>query len=440
MIARPLLTFYGDDFTGSADLVLQYQRFGLRGVIFLGLPSADELRAAAEQYPVIGIAGVTRAMRTSDIPAVVGPAFRRLGDLSPDVLQYKVCSTADSSPDVGSFGPAVAAGRELFGSRPVPVVVAQPGLGRFTAFSNHFAADRGVVFRLDRQPIMSNHPVTPMTEADLRLHIREQVDGPVDAIQLPDLQRPDGGKKRYRLAHEAGARAVVVDAVTEPDLERAGRLALDAGPKPAFVIGSGGMSVGIARAFGLQEVAADDAVSAAEGPCLAVSGSCSQLTREQIEHATARGWAAVSLDVVEDEGAMADRVAVVATQAIDELRNGRSVVVHTCSGHREREAAPLDVKSLSEALAGVIRQSAQHVRLRRVLIAGGDTSGHVVLALGATALRSKATVGGFTLLFELQAVNPNINGLEVVLKGGQIGDVDFFELVRAGRGPQSSIA
>ena len=167
-----LLTFYGDDFTGSADLVMQYERFGLSGLIFLGSPGVAELEAAAADHAVVGIAGVTRAAAPAEISGMIAPAFEALAALDPRYLQYKVCSTADSSPKIGSFAPAIQRGRELFGAVPVPVLVAQPKLGRYTAFSNHFAVYRNEVYRLDRQPVMSNHPTTPMREADLRLHVQ----------------------------------------------------------------------------------------------------------------------------------------------------------------------------------------------------------------------------------------------------------------------------
>lgn len=191
-----LLAFYGDDFTGSADLIMQYQRFGLDSVLFLGAPDQGELEAAAETHAVIGIAGVTRAMEPEAIRAQLIPALEQLAQLNPDFLLYKVCSTADSSPTVGSFEPAITWGQHLMCGAPVPVLVAQPNLGRYTVFSNHFAVDRGNVHRLDRQSIMTNHPVTPMKEADLRLHIELQLGMPVygvDILALADVEQGSSG-------------------------------------------------------------------------------------------------------------------------------------------------------------------------------------------------------------------------------------------------------
>jgi len=433
MTSRPLLTFYGDDFTGSADLVLQYQRFGLQGKVFLGTPGREELAEAAREYPVVGVAGVTRALPPDEIRAAIEPVFRALVELEPDFLQYKVCSTADSSPTVGSFEPAIRLGRALCGDVPVPVLVAQPGLGRYTAFSNHFAVDRGEVFRLDRQPVMSRHPVTPMTEADLRLHLALQVDEPFGAITVTALQSADGGRASYDAAAREQLIGVVIDSLTEDDLQRAGELVMGERDGTVFGVGSGGFSVGVARALGYTEDTVLPRLTPMAGPCLAVSGSCSPLTSDQISHALDNGWHGIPLDVGAslDVGAAAERAA---EEALAVLRSGRSVVVYTCGEERQMIGAPVSVREVADALAGTVRHCAERMRLDRVIIAGGDTSGHVVTSLGATSMTSISPVGRYTLCFALEADSEAIDGLEVVLKGGQIGGEDFFEFVRLGDG------
>lgn len=429
---RPLLTFYGDDFTGSADLVLQYQRFGLQGKIFLGDPSREELQAAAAEFSVVGVAGVTRALGPEEISAAIEPALRALVALEPDFMQYKVCSTADSSPTIGSFAPAIRIGRELCGDRPVPVLVAQPGLGRYTVFSNHFAVDRGQVYRLDRQPVMSKHPVTPMTESDLRMHLALQIDGPIGAVTLTELHGADGGESSYRKAQDDNLVAVIVDALTEDDLRKAGELFMKGGRAPVFGIGSGGFSVAVARALGFTEGAVSSRLTAMAGPCLAVSGSCSPLTSDQIRYALAHGWHGIPLDVRETSATPGSALQLAADEALALLQEGRNVVVYTCGDDQQMIGAPVSVTHLADALAFAVIYCAERTLLSRVLIAGGDTSGHVVMALGATAMTSKSPVGKHTLLCELEAENEAINGLEVVLKGGQIGGEDFFEFVRIG--------
>ena len=432
---RPLLMFYGDDFTGSADLVMQYQRYGFPGLIFLGEPDVEKLREAAHRFPVVGIAGVTRAMAPGQIERTIEPALRAFRDLEPDLVQYKVCSTADSSPTVGSFAPAIRLGRELWGKRPVPVLVAQPALGRYTAFSNHFAVDRGVVYRLDRQPVMANHPSTPMREADLRLHIAEQIGAPLGAVTLEDLRASDCGEQCYREASDAGLEAVVVDSMTTDDLRRAGELVLaSAGGSTVFAVGSGGLSTGVAAALGGVRSIESPTVDAVGTPMLAVSGSCSPLTSDQIDSALNAGWVGIPLDsTIGDERWEAELVRAEEC-ALAANRAGRNAVVYTCGVGRSRESVPVSVTKVAGGLARIVRLVREEGTLDRALIVGGDTSGHVVTELGAHAILSKGVVGDHTLLFELQADDSVVDGLEAVLKGGQIGGEDFFELVRTGSG------
>src|SRR5690606_15872624 len=131
----------GDDFTGSTDALTQFHRFGLRGVLLFDCPDRARLAHLAERHDVIGVAGVGRSLPTEQMAAEVGPVLEALQAARPRLVQYKMCSTADSSPRLGSLGRAVELGRRVFGDRPVPILAAQPEFGRYTAFGNHFAVD-----------------------------------------------------------------------------------------------------------------------------------------------------------------------------------------------------------------------------------------------------------------------------------------------------------
>lgn len=433
-MAPPLpLAFYGDDFTGSADLVLRCRRLGMTGTILLGRPSVDELERAADANDVVGVAGVTRAMPAARIAPIVDDILPALGALDPLVVQYKVCSTADSSPDIGSFGPAIEAGRRAFGAVPVPLLVAQPNLGRYTAFSNHFAVDRGEIHRLDRQEIMANHPVTPMREADLRLHVARQIGGRVEGIHLPVLRDDASLVRAMAEAAQRDAVVAVMDGVEDTDLEATGRLLLDrASDGIAFGIGSAGLSIGLARALGQKPV--DEPVSMAPSgkPCLAVAGSCSRLSRDQLHHAIASGWHAIAMDVSLTGAAAADQRRAIADEVRSTLGSGQSTVVHTC-GSGPTETAVVDVETLAGDFAALVSDARGAGLIDRALVVGGDTSGHVVTALGARSLHGASVVGDHsTLMFVIGGTGRDVDGLEIVLKGGQIGGVDFFEVVRHG--------
>ena len=108
--------------------------------------------------------------------AELRPVLAALAALEPRIVQYKACSTADSSPTIGSLGRVIELGREHVSASARAVLFAQPDFGRYTVFGHHFAAEDGIVYRLDRQPTMSTHPSTPMTESDLAVHLARQTD------------------------------------------------------------------------------------------------------------------------------------------------------------------------------------------------------------------------------------------------------------------------
>src|SRR4051794_38175807 len=133
-----LIGFYGDDFTGSTDAMESLTLAGARAALFIDPPDAGRLA----RYPglrAVGVAGLTRSMPPGEMEAVLRPAFGRLKALGPRVVHYKVCSTFDSSPRVGSIGRVIDVGTEVFGGRFVPLVVGAPGLGRYCIFGNLFA-------------------------------------------------------------------------------------------------------------------------------------------------------------------------------------------------------------------------------------------------------------------------------------------------------------
>src|SRR5699024_3009416 len=156
------LAFYGDDFTGSVDVLLQVARCGWSGHLFTSLPDPEDRRAVAQSSDAVGIAGIARSLPTTRLDDEVRPVLTAMAGIDPQVLQYKACSTADSSVHVGSLGRALEIGREVLGRRTVPLLFAQPDFGRYTAFGHHFAREAETVYRLDRQPTMSSHPVTPI--------------------------------------------------------------------------------------------------------------------------------------------------------------------------------------------------------------------------------------------------------------------------------------
>lgn len=419
MSATELLAgYYGDDVTGSVDVLLQFARRGLRGCLFIGIPAAEELRAAADGYDVVGIAGIARSLAPEPLDDEVRPALEALRALAPRVVQYKACSTADSSPQTGSLGRVIEIARDVFGEAPVPLLFAQPDFGRYTVFGHHFAAESGVVHRLDRQPTMSRHPSTPMDDSDLVAHLSRQTALPLTGLAWTEYS--SAGAVAVALRDEAAA-AVVLDALDDAHLRLLGEalLARSRDQYPLFVLGSGGLSRALALASPASPLAGS---AAADGPVLAVSGSRSPQTRYQIEAAQAAGWAVLPL--ASDEPTLAQATAL--------LRAGRSVALTS-------ENAPV-VADASDPLAVIAREATAVIgavlcagATDRVLICGGDTSSRVVRALGVSRLSIAANPESNVVVLRAGSTTASVDGIEMLLKGGQVGDEHLFETFRVGR-------
>lgn len=396
--------FYGDDFTGSVDALLQFRRAGLSGV----LVTAPDLAVEHDGTDVVGIAGTARSLPTEQMAAEILPALGRLRELDARIVQYKACSTADSAPHTGSIGRVLELAVGLFPDPPVPIVFAQPDTGRYTLFSHHFARDDGTVYRLDRQPTMSQHPVTPMTESDLRLHFGAQTELELGAVHWPEYDDLPG------LLADQTAAGVVCDAASDEDLDRLATAILT-GAGQRFVIGSGGIS----GALGRQALIAHrlppltTTIAPAAGRTLVLNGSRSQLTRRQIDAAAAAGWLVLDL---------------FATDTPERVRTttDRGVLVDSVIGGRKVSSATIE-----EALAAIGDSCLRRDPTLRLVLSGGDTSGNVLRRLGVEQLRIAARPWGNVAL--CHASGSALPQLEIVLKGGQMGHASLFDDIRTGQ-------
>lgn len=412
---RTRFAFYGDDVTGSIDALLQFARGGWSGRLFVGTPSSAALTRAAREVDVVGIAGIARSLGTDALDAEVRPALDALLSTGAAVVQYKACSTADSSPVTGSLGRVLEIGREVVGDAPVPMLFAQPDFGRYTLFGHHFAAEDGIVHRLDRQPTMAHHPVTPMTESDLRRHLGAQTALPIGSVSYPAYTDARGLAAEIAATGTAG---VVLDAADRAHVDLVGRAILGL-PHPVFAIGSGGLSFGLARAEPGGAVALPRATPA-RGAVLAVSGSRSARTRAQRDAAADAGWHVAPLPLAPGPAQIAEIVA--------RLSAGVSVVL-TSDDTELPETTPA-LAAIARAAASVIAGAARADATRRVIVCGGDTSSRVTRLLGVTALSIAANPAGNVVLCTAHAADPAVDGLELLLKGGQVGDDDLFERIR----------
>ena len=195
---RYLLSYYGDDFTGSTDVLEALSLGGVKTVLFLEPPSPERL-AAFPQAAAFGIAGTSRAMTREQLDAHLPAVFAALGTLKASFCHYKVCSTFDSSPTLGSIGRALELGLQSFPQAFVPLVVGAPKLKRYVVFGHLFATADGVTHRLDRHPTMPQHPATPMSESDLRLHLAAQTDLATELVDVLTLESGMGFVRYFGL-------------------------------------------------------------------------------------------------------------------------------------------------------------------------------------------------------------------------------------------------
>jgi uncharacterized protein YgbK (DUF1537 family) len=337
-----------------------------------------------------------------------------------------VCSTFDSSPHCGSIGRALEIGRGVFEVEYVPVVVAAPHLGRYVLFGNLFAAGGGAVHRIDRHPTMRRHPVTPMDEGDLRIHLGQQMTGPIALVDVVALLE-GRGEVVLDAALAEHSRAILFDGLDARTLSATGRLLWTRrAADRSFAIGSSGLTHALIhhwRAEGMTPGEFTPAAPPAVDHMIVLSGSCSPVTEGQIRWALGHGYAGVRIDVRGDRGGALD-------ESLKALGSGRSVVLYTALGPEDRTEG-CGGEELGRAAGRLLQELLIRSGVRRVVVAGGDTSSHAVRQLGIHALTfAGLTVPGAPLCRSHAA--SEIDGVELVLKGGQIGPEDFFERVRRG--------
>ena len=212
---------------------------GLPTLLFLAVPPAARL-ADLGRYRAVGIAGVGRSQPPDWMDRELPALFEGLRAAGAPLIQYKTCSTFDSAPQIGSIGRAIDIGQRICGSPIVPLVVGAPALRRYSVFGNLFATVDGATHRLDRHPTMAHHPVTPMTEADLRRHLARQTGKTIALVDILDLAAADVDA-RVAAALAARPDVVVCDVLDEASLAEVGRQIWRHAAAPQFIADSSGV-------------------------------------------------------------------------------------------------------------------------------------------------------------------------------------------------------
>lgn len=425
-----LLAFYGDDFTGSTDALEFITRAGAKAVLFIEPPTAEEL----QQFPeldVIGVAGKTRSLSPGQMKEILIPAFEQLKASGANQVHYKVCSTFDSSPAIGSIGKAIDCGAQVFQNKLILVLGGAPSLGRYCVFGNLFArmgiGSNGKIYRLDRHPSMSKHPVTPADDSDLRLHLGKQTTKKIGLIDITQLEQPI---EKWIDAIE-DEEVVLVDAMYESQLIKIGEWMNDLeDDKTLFSVGGSSVEAALGNYWNEKKVLNPVIEWKHPGKAeslLIISGSCSPVSAAQIEWGKANGFAEVVLDAVR----------IVNENIIDEaigghvamlLQEKKKVIVHT--GAKELEN--LSSEKLGTALGSIAKQAVINSNVKRVVVAGGDTSSYAARAMEIDAVEMIAPLVSGAPLCKAYSKNEKMNGLEVNFKGGQVGAENYFGVLLNG--------
>jgi uncharacterized protein YgbK (DUF1537 family) len=315
--------------------------------------------------------------------------------------------------------------------------VGAPALKRYQVFGNLFAAADGETIRLDRHPTMKRHPVTPMDEADLRLHLSRQTTKRTALIDILALQSGDA-EARFESVAAQNPEILLYDVLDEASLIEVGKLIWTHRPdRPSYAAGSSGLEYALVaywRSAGLLPPPVPHAEPGEVDRLLVVSGSCSPTTEKQLRFAMEQGYEGLRLDapkLAEGDNAEMQRAVEAALRT---LKQGRSVALYSALGPEDPNLSH-GGRGFQQGLAlqtgAIVRDILKQAGLRRAVVAGGDTSGQAGRQLGVYALTVLKPMAPGSPLCRAWA-DGSFDGLEIVFKGGQVGDADFFEKVRRG--------
>jgi 3-oxoisoapionate kinase len=445
-IAGPVLSYLGDDFTGSTDVMEAFTAAGVPTVLFLKPPDAHWLERFSHMR-CIGLATIARSQSPEWMDKHLPEYFKKLLAFGAPILQYKVCSTFDSAPSIGSIGRALDIGSAMMGSANIsPVVVGVPQLKRYTAFGNLFATVNGVNYRIDRSPTMSKHPVTPMLEADLIKHLAHQTPR---KIQLMDSTQVEASKKSPKLGIDflsnCKSNPVLIDVMNEADQAEVGRLVWESRGDGIFSASSSGLQYALVaywRKLGLLSEVSSLPRAEPVSAIAVVSGSCSPVTAEQIEWAGAHGFNLLRMGIDKVLNPVFSKIEIERlTQAANAaLKTGKSPLVYSALGPFDDAVVRFDsiaagnqltrtqaAERIGQALAKMMKNIVDaNPLLKRIVVAGGDSSGAVMNGLDIEALTIHAGLAAGVPLCRAWSKNTQRDGLQISLKAGQLGGLDFF--------------
>jgi 3-dehydrotetronate 4-kinase len=413
-MSKPVLGCIADDFTGATDLANNLVRAGMRVVQTIGVPDAGGFDGDAD---AVVVALKTRTVPAQEAVAQSLLALRWLQATGVRQFYFKYCSTFDSTAQ-GNIGPVTDALMQALQTDFTIACPAFPENGR-TVFKGYlFVGDE-----LLHESGMRNHPLTPMADSNLVRVLQAQTPNRVGLIDYRTMaQGTDAVRQRMTELRAQGVAMAVVDATSNEQLVQAGPAWKDL---PLVTAGSG-IAIGLPQNFGFKANNQSAKLPPAVGARAIVSGSCSTATNQQVHAFIAAGGAAFALDPLR-LAAGEDLVRAAVAWAIPKLDQGQTVLVYATAEPAAVKAtqAALGVQQAGDlvehALASIARALVEQ-GVRQLIVAGGETSGACVQALGLQRLRIGPQIAPGVPWCHA-AVG---HGLHIALKSGNFGNANFF--------------
>ena len=407
-----------DDYTGASDLANTLTRCGLRTVQTIGIP-ADNL--ALPDVDAVVVSLKSRSIAADVAVARSRAAEKWLRSRGAGHVLFKICSTFDST-DQGNIGPVMDALRADAAEPIVLVTPAFPETGR-TVYQGHLFVGE---VSLNESPL-KDHPLNPMHDANLVRVLARQSQTKVGLLDLAIIARgPDAVRAHLEALAAKGIGAAIADAVFGPDLETIGAVALT----QRVSVGASGLGLGLARALVASgRVAAQSASASAEkdvgGTAACLAGSCSQATLQQIARAE-QTMPVLRLEAEQIIGGNA--VARAVSWAKEKIDSGPILIASSSSPDQvaalqARHGRDVAGHAIEQAMAD-IAEALMQAGVRRLVVAGGETSGAVVDRLAIPGFLVGAEIAAGVPV--LRTVGGMEDGMLLALKSGNFGGADFF--------------
>lgn len=411
-----LLGCIADDLTGATDLALMLVRGGMRTIQVVGvpqdpanLPEADAIVVALKSRTTPPAEAVAESLASAEALLAAGAKQ----------IFFKYCSTFDST-DQGNIGPVAEALMERLGCRFTLACPAFPGAQR-TIYQGHLFVGTSL---LSDSPL-KDHPLTPMHDPNLVSVLSRQTRRKVGLVSYETVEAgAEAIAAAFGRAEEEGVEIAIVDAISDRHLRDIGTAAAGL----PLITGGSGVAIGLPENFRRQGLLSGDPLAgfdAPEGPAAILAGSCSAATRGQVAQAQAAGIPAYRIDPLElsqgkispagmlDWARQQDRdrpFMIFSTAEPDSIRQVQETLGRDKAGALVEDA-------LAEVASGLVEQG-----VRRLIVAGGETSGAVVKGLDLQALEIGPEIDPGVPWTRSAGAPP----LALALKSGNFGTPDFF--------------